>query len=257
MKRITILGMFLCLTTIFVSCSKGVDSIEINVEEVNINGDSEEYIQVVPGKYEIKKVKGALDNDELQISLKFKVIKSFDSNKIDENTGIGNLSLQVLDESDTPIDLDFSPAGVADWDKIKSLLKSKPGEVVTVLFKPSGFSNDEAVSEILNKAKGIEITRADITNPKSDDVAVEDLSIDEGTGDCEQFCSDYEEFADEYVAFMKKYKSNPSDPSILSEYSDMISKAAEMQESSTDCSADVNVAARISKALARIAKAAI
>ena len=109
----------------------------------------------------------------------------------------------------------------------------------------------------MNKAKGIEITRADITNPKSDDVAVEDLSIDEGTGDCEQFCSDYEEFADEYVAFMKKYKSNPSDPSILSEYSDMISKAAEMQESSTDCSADVNVAARISKALARIAKAAL
>ena len=34
----------------------------------------------------------------------------------------------------------------------------------------------------------------------------------------------YEAFFDEYIAFMKKYKGNPSDLSLLSEYSDYISK---------------------------------
>ncbi len=77
------------------------------------------------------------------------------------------------------------------------------------------------------------------------------------SSDCEQFCSDYEEFANEYVLFMKKYKANPSDMTILSEYSEMTQKASEMQESSKDCAADPVVAARVTKALSKIAKAAM
>ena len=38
----------------------------------------------------------------------------------------------------------------------------------------------------------------------------------------------YEEFFDEYIAFMEKYKENPTDMSLLSELSDMLTKEAEM-----------------------------
>lgn len=40
----------------------------------------------------------------------------------------------------------------------------------------------------------------------------------------------YEKFMDEYVAFMKKYKSNPSDMSLLTEYADYMSKYADFVE---------------------------
>ena len=40
----------------------------------------------------------------------------------------------------------------------------------------------------------------------------------------------YEEFFDEYVEFMKKYDANASDPELLMEAADMLSKEAEMYE---------------------------
>lgn len=38
----------------------------------------------------------------------------------------------------------------------------------------------------------------------------------------------YEEFFDEYVDFMKKYKENPTDTTLLTESADMLTKEAEM-----------------------------
>ena len=40
----------------------------------------------------------------------------------------------------------------------------------------------------------------------------------------------YEAFYDEYCDFMKEYADNPSDLTLLSEYTDMMSKAADMSE---------------------------
>ena len=57
-------------------------------------------------------------------------------------------------------------------------------------------------------------------------------------------------------AFMKKYKANPNDPSMLAEYSSMVSKAADMEKSSKDCASDVKVAERITKIAAKMATAA-
>lgn len=94
----------------------------------------------------------------------------------------------------------------------------------------------------------------DVSNSSDDK---ETVSKSGSTSNCEQFCTDYEEFANEYVLFMKKYKANPSDMTILSEYSEMTQKALEMQESSKDCAADPVVAARVTKALSKIAKAAM
>ena len=38
----------------------------------------------------------------------------------------------------------------------------------------------------------------------------------------------YESFMDEYVTFMKKYKDNPSDLTVLKEYANYMAKYAEM-----------------------------
>jgi len=261
MKRFMLLiGATVFASTIFTSCGGGNDKVTLTLEEVSIIGDAKDYFEVVPGDYEVKKTNGAL-GDELQLSLKLKVTNTFDQEKIDEYTGIGNLSLQVTDENGTPINLDFSPAGVSDWDKINSILKGNIGDEVTVLFTQSGFPDEEAINQVLTNGKGVEITRADVTNPKSetiiDNSSASADNSQNGSGDCDQFCSDYESFVDDYVAFMKKYKANPSDMDILTEYSEMVSSAASMQENAADCAADPSSAARISAAAAKIAKAAM
>ena len=40
----------------------------------------------------------------------------------------------------------------------------------------------------------------------------------------------YENFYDEYCAFMKKYKENPTDMSLLTEYTGMVERLGEMNE---------------------------
>lgn len=268
-KILTFIGAALIVSTVFTSCGGGKDSASVTVDKVNINGDSKEYIEVVPGSYEIKKTKGTL-GEEIQIGVKFKTIKPLDSSKISENTAIGNIGLKITDQGGSPFDLDFSPADGGEYDKLTSLLKGKAGDEVTVLFKPI-LANEEIIAEIIKNAKGFEITSADITNPKTEDIIDNSASSDDdgdddndssesastSNGDCESFCNDYEAFVDEYVAFMKKYKANPSDPSMLAEYSSMMSKAASMQDGAKNCTGDAKVAARMTKIAAKLAKAAM
>ena len=77
------------------------------------------------------------------------------------------------------------------------------------------------------------------------------------SSDCEQFCDDYEAFVDDYIEVLKKYKANPSDMSILTEYSSMMSKASSMQNASADCAGDLKAAARMSASAMKMAQAAM
>ena len=77
------------------------------------------------------------------------------------------------------------------------------------------------------------------------------------SSDCEQFCDDYEAFVDDYIEVLKKYKANPSDMSILTEYSSMMSKASSMQNVSADCAGDLKAAARMSASAMKMAQAAM
>lgn len=72
----------------------------------------------------------------------------------------------------------------------------------------------------------------------------------------------YEDFYVDYVAFMKKYKANPTDLSLLSDYADMMADAADMNEkfnawdqgemNSAELSYYMDVNARVLKMLAEV-----
>ena len=53
-------------------------------------------------------------------------------------------------------------------------------------------------------------------------------SSDDLDPEFKEMMDSYEAFFDEYIAFMEKYKENPTDMSLLSELSDMLTKEAEM-----------------------------
>lgn len=70
-----------------------------------------------------------------------------------------------------------------------------------------------------------------------DDFSVDDTASSEtnnsSSGDDEewrQFLKDYEEWVDSYIEIIKKYKENPYDMSILSDYTEMVSEMADWTE---------------------------
>jgi hypothetical protein len=73
--------------------------------------------------------------------------------------------------------------------------------------------------------------------------------------ECEQFISDYEDFADSYIAVMEKVQADPTDESVLQEYTEMMNKATEIQASTATCDDEESIE-RINEISARITDAA-
>jgi len=73
--------------------------------------------------------------------------------------------------------------------------------------------------------------------------------------ECEQFISDYEDFADSYIAVMEKVQADPTDESVLKEYTEMMNKATEIQASTATCDDEESIE-RINEISARITDAA-
>jgi hypothetical protein len=76
----------------------------------------------------------------------------------------------------------------------------------------------------------------------------------ESQSDCDEFIKDYEEFVNSYISIAKKMKANPSDMSIMSEYTEMASKAATMQTKAGDCS-DAKYVDKLAKLATKLATA--
>jgi len=73
-----------------------------------------------------------------------------------------------------------------------------------------------------------------------------------------QFLTEYEEWVDKYIEITKKYKENPSDLSILSDYSTMMTELAEWSTKTEEMQKELGKAspaelAEYSSELARIA----
>lgn len=67
------------------------------------------------------------------------------------------------------------------------------------------------------------------SNSNSSEIVSNDNSSVESSSDAEwkQFLKDYEAWVDDYIEILEKYKKNPTDMTILSDYADMMSKTTE------------------------------
>lgn len=68
------------------------------------------------------------------------------------------------------------------------------------------------------------------------------------------FLKEYEAWVDEYVIFMKKYKANPTDFSLLADYAKMSAKAVEFTNKASDIQGQISASdlAEYTQTLARI-----
>lgn len=67
------------------------------------------------------------------------------------------------------------------------------------------------------------------TSTKSNNVS-KDKTQKIGKESWRQFLKDYEAWVDDYVDFMKKFKDNPSDTSLISDYAQFVAQTAEWAE---------------------------
>ncbi|MEY2705190.1 MAG: hypothetical protein RL407_1252 [Bacteroidota bacterium] len=90
----------------------------------------------------------------------------------------------------------------------------------------------------------------------SESTSAEDGEVAEGSSsDCDQFISDYEDFADAYIVVLEKMKADPTDASVMTEYTEMMSKLTELQTGGQGCT-DPEDIQKISEIAMKISTAA-
>jgi len=86
-----------------------------------------------------------------------------------------------------------------------------------------------------------------------------DVSANSGTvsssADCEAFLKGYDKFADKYIVMMKKMKANPSDPSLMSEYTGVLTEVSEWIDKLKTCAGDPKYSTRLLEIQKKIDKA--
>jgi hypothetical protein len=126
-----------------------------------------------------------------------------------------------------------------------------------VLTSCGGNSSQEASSEapaVTTEETASPITEEAVTSV-DEAVTTTEAKSTESKSDCDQFIKDYEEFVNSYISIIKKMKANPTDMTIMGEYTEMTSKAATMQSTAGDCT-DAKYTTKLAKLATKMASAA-
>lgn len=86
------------------------------------------------------------------------------------------------------------------------------------------------------------LTEEENTAPQEEVKTQETPVASEGNGEWRKFLSDYEAWVDEYIVFMNKYKANPMDLSLLSDYMKLTAELAEWSEDASKLEEDLTTA---------------
>lgn len=244
-----------------------------------IEGPLAGYMEAVPGDYELE-LTSSSEGYYGKISIKFRFIKSIE---VPEGRGYNifgpSLDGKVLDEQGRPLNMwlrfgdmtelatylkkgsgeewfQFS-AGIGDeietYQKTEEEIKK---QVDTYLGNLAKAKQVRILSEIIPEEFEIQ-SNSSSGSGSSSDTGNESTSVSTSgsSGDCDEFLRDYEAFIVEYVKVLKKYKDNPTDMSIMSDYTRLMTKAAEWSEYPDDCANDAAFIAKYTSMAMRITEA--
>jgi hypothetical protein len=262
MKRlIALIGVIFLSLFVLTSCGGGKNEITVNLKTTDIKGDLSDYFKVIGGSYKLFHDDKTLKENYYEIKVQLKRSdKEFDFDAVDlESRGYFKIFCDLFDEHNIPIItadrryIDRSQAqGVNDKDA--DLAALKPNEIGWAVFYFSG------EKEIINKVKIIEIgSKAVMSEARSKSVSYSGepkVNSFSNNIDCDKFIKEYEEFTNSYIKLLKKYKANPTDSGILSDYSEAAQKATEMQTNASNCT-DAKFSLKLLEIANKITKAAL
>ncbi len=255
-------GALIFVSIILISCG-GSKEINVKLNSTSIKGGLSDYFNVVEGTYKVtadEKYTGAAFPNHYQIKVQFKrndKAFDFDAQSVLKLVGGFNLYCDLLDEQTAPV-IQADRGGMITQggsDGVEALASLKSGEIGWVIYHFSG----EPV--IMKKVKYFSIDSESGKNllrssnsPTSANIGNSSTVL--GSVDCDQFIKDYSDFADSYIKLLKKYKANPTDTSILTEYSEAAQKAMNLQKDATNCN-DPKYAKKLMEIAIKIAQAAM
>ena len=231
-----------------------------------VEGPLADYIEIVEGDYAFNIEKSNPDygvgyDGTLKIKVKF--LSTID---VKQGTGYNSygptLNGEIIDASGAKLEFNLDISTDADF--ARYLKRGSGEEWLTLNLSGQGSidSEEDAVKMLEKFKKGKKIRFiSEIVEEKFDDEEEEssastEESSSEDSGDCGEFLSEYEDFMDNYIDILDKYKEDPTDMSILSEYSSITQEAQEWTSKISDCASDPLFAAKFAKIQMKIASAA-
>ncbi len=261
-------AVILCAFALLTSCGGGKRESDIRPQITNVTGELSDYFTVVDGSYKLFSdgekgvIKGMLDY-QVKVQLN-RTDDSFDFDAVDlESRGYFSLVCDLLDEQGVPmVTADRSgwrTQGVNSEDAAFASLK--PGETGWAIFS---FLGD---IETMDKVKSFQVGS---TANMEQAHAAKSISSNEDTSssmeteedspsssiDCDQFIKEYSAFVESYVKLLAKYKKDPTDMTIVSEYTEAAQKANQMQTHAGDCT-DPKYVSELLKLNNKLAQAAL
>ncbi len=245
----TVLGAIIFASFILTSCgggSKSKNECSIKPNSITIKGGLSDLFEVVDGTYKIEK--DYYENKWNGINLKIQVKRK--SKEFDAKSDI-TISCELLDENQSPVGMKIDCSDLAE------MIALKPNETAWLKFyiNDIGIKEDE-VEKVKSFTLSSTLEKKEESSSSSSVSSENENPSTASSGDCDQFIKDYEAFANSYIKILKKYKANPNDASILTEYTEAAQKAVEMQKGATDCT-DAKYAAKLMEIANKIAKAAM
>jgi len=239
---------------------------DIKYEAVTlIDGPLSGYVEIVPGSYLLELEKQVIGNISSSYKGTMKVKLRF-LKPMDVKQGIGynyygpSLNGRALDEHGVPLDFELSCKTDKD---LATYLQRGTGEewVKAILFSQGMVDKEEdAIKMINNFKKGKKIRfNSEIVEEKSKGEkpalkSNEEKSVS-SSGNCDEFLKGYEKFMVDYVSLLKRYKADPNNATLISDYTTMLSEANEWANKVKDCSSDSKYASKIVDIQMRISQA--
>jgi len=268
MKKTKLIFGFLFLIGVVVLTSCGgssekeasaIKTIALKPSKLAFDGEMSEYLEVVDGQYSVI-VPASSDYSEIKIKVKaLKVWDNIDKKTADDITSYrAVLELNIVDDSGIPVSMFQTYEGWLLDDAILPILQAGKGEAI-LTFKYSMYDTDiETINSAdLSVAKKFIVSgKMEQYKSKPSESSSANATSSSSSVDCDKFIKDYESFVNNYITILKKYKKNPSDASILSEYTEMMQKAVEMQSNASNCS-DAKYATKLMELANKMATVAL
>lgn len=253
MKKNSSIITVLLIGLLIISCS-GKKDFDVKLKTTEVKGELSDYYEALQGSYKLttdgeETIEKGVYNYELKVQIK-RTDNTFNFDAKDlENRGYFHITCDLLGADDSP------QGKTTENSENASLATLKSGETGWAIFTISCTKEEAEKIKSIQLNSDVDVSKDMQSYTNSDSSSDDTTSIEDST-DCDQFITDYEEFVTDYIKVVKKYKANPSDTSILTEYTELAQKASEMQSQASDCT-DPKYASRLLELSNKIAKAAL
>jgi hypothetical protein len=212
-------------------------------DTTEISGPLGEYLRIVDKSYDVE-----ANDQEYYLTLMVEAIKP--TGPI--NTGgwmCAEMSLTLLNDNGMPIS-GFTPATLFEGNnELRNILVSGSGQAFLKFkdFEPKADSLIKTLAKsflISGRPLTDHIDPAQVSKTETTSLKEEESSSNSSSASssCEQWLKDYDSWATKYIEFMRKYKKNPADRSMLSDYSRLTSEMTKWANGNSDCDDAASIA---------------